>query len=157
MIKQEEFDAYLKNVRDNTFESSTQLTLGELIEKLEARGVNQKENGEYESKWISFDFGSAIPTSLDSWRGSYSELALGYALSGREGEGDYENTTVESLLKELKNSVGKTFYGWKGGDFIMDKDTPIWVANSGSSDSTGVIGVLDIGWKVILLTAYCEY
>ena len=39
----------------------------------------------------------------------------------------------------------------------MDADTPVWVANQGNADNTAIIGVLDCGWKIILLTAYCEY
>ena len=147
-------DSYVKERRNETFENSSQLTLGEIIKELEKCGTIYKGK---DKKTIEFDFGSAIPTTLDSWRGSYSELALGYELSGYDGDADYENITVEKLLENLKSAIGKEFTGWKGGEFIMDEDTPVWVSNPGNADNTGIIGVLDLGYSVVLLTAYCDY
>lgn len=153
MDLQEYFNKSIKQMRDKSFNKSPQLTLGELIEQLENCGV--KDDGEL--KYLCFDFGTAIPTILGSWRGSYDELAIGYELCGYDGNGDYEATTVDLILKRLKEAIGKTYTGWKGGDFVMNEDTPIWVANSGSSGNTGIVGVLDLGWQVVLLTAYCEF
>jgi hypothetical protein len=46
-----------------------QLSLGMLIEAIE--GCEKDVN-------VVYDFGYMCPTSIDSWRGSYSELALNY-------------------------------------------------------------------------------
>ena len=135
--------------------NSPQLTLGELIKEIEQVGVFQ-DNGEAKNIW--FDFGSALPTHLDSWRGSYSELALGYQLSGYDNNTEhFANCKADELLEHLKSAIGKEFTGWKGGDYIMDENTPIWVANSGNSDNTAVVGVLDCEYKLVIITAYCEY
>lgn len=147
---------FLKEQRNRTFASSAQLTLGQIIEKLEKCGLTYGEdNG---PKQVDYDFGTAIPTTLDSWRGSYSELALGYKLSGYDNNDEhFAQTTAENLLSELKSAIGKEFTGWKGGEFTMDEDTPVWVANSGNSGDTGIIDVVDNGWRIILMTAYCDY
>ena len=146
-------DTMVQNNRNKSFENSPQITLGELIEQLENAGT--KDDGE--DKTVCFDFGSAIPTSLDSWRGSYNELALGYELSGYDGEGKYAESTAEKLLNELKNAIDKTYTGWKGGEYTMNENTPLWVANSGNADNTGIVGIIDKKYKIIIVTAYCEY
>ncbi|HYD92347.1 MAG TPA: hypothetical protein VEA37_12770 [Flavobacterium sp.] len=144
---------HAKQMRQNSFSNSPQLSLGVLIDEIKKAGLT-KDNGE--PKAIEYDFGTAFPTTLDSWRGSYSELALGYSLSGYDKH-DAKKPTAEQILKELESAIGKTFEGWKGGDFTMSKDTPVWVANPGNSGDTAIIGVLNDGWRLILLTCYCEF
>jgi len=61
-----------------------------------------------------------------SWRGDYSELAIEF----HEGE---DTITAGELLKMARASISKTFCGYKGGDFTMDGDTTIHVANYGKS------------------------
>ena len=140
--------------RRDRFSISDQITLGKLIEEIEQHGVM---NGE-DDKTVDFDFGTAVPTTLDSWRGSYAELALGYKLSGYDNDEDhFAQITAKDLLKELKSAIGKTYTGWKGGEFIMSENTPVWVTNPGDSGNTGVIGTVDEGYKIVIITAYCEY
>jgi len=132
-----------------------QLSIGELIAKLEA--ISPKRN-DGTTKDVSFDFGSAIPTTLDSWRGDYSQLALGYDLTGYDSEKNHMNeTSIVDLLAELKSAIGKTFEGWKGGEYTMDESTDIWVANSGNSSHTAINDVTDIGWCIIINTFFLEY
>ena len=147
---------YLKEQRNRRFATSAQLTLGQIIDKLEKCGLKHGDNDE--PKQVDYDFSSAIPTTLYSWRGSYSELALGFKLSGYDNNDEhFAKTTAETLLLEFKNAVDKEYTGWKGGEFTMDRDTPIWVSNEGNSGNTGIIDVVDDGWRIILMTAYCEY
>lgn len=61
------------------------------------------------------------------------------------------------FLEMLKEAVGKTYEGYKGGDFEMTEDTPMWVANYRYADNTGVMGVIDKGYAIVLVTGYCEY
>jgi len=157
MNTQEHFDAVIKQARNKTFSESPQITLGEIIEQLE--GCELK-NSKDEFKSVEFDFVGAVPTNLDSWRGSYDELALGFKLSGYDNNDEhFANTDVDSLLKELKSAFegDKTYCGWKGGDYIMTEKTPVWVANSGNAGNTAIIGVVDDGWRILLMTAYCEF
>lgn len=146
--------------RDKRMETSDQLTLGELIEKLEAIMQIQADRKKVnkEEAYVEFDFGTAIPTCLDSWRGSYAELALGYELTGYDNnENHFNKKLVSELLRECKKAVGKEFTGWKGGEFIMTPKTPVWVSNPGNSGNTAIIDVLDGGYHVVIITAYREY
>ena len=144
--------------RKERLETSPQLTLGKLISEIEACDI---QNDKGEDKDVEFDFGSAEPTSLSSWRGSYAELALGFRLTGYDAPnqetGHHGIATATKLLDNLMSAIGATFEGWKGGDFIMDEDTPVWVANQGNVGNTAIVGVLNQGWRLVLLTAYCEY
>jgi hypothetical protein len=134
----------------------TQLTLGQLIQKLEKCELTYGE--ENKPKDVCFDFGSAVPTSLDSWRGVYAHLALGYELSGRDNNfRDFTSPNVKDLLSELKSANGKCFTGWKGGEYYMNKSTPVWVANPGGVGHTAIVDVYDDGINIVLITAYWEY
>lgn len=146
-----DLQTYIQNAvkasRANTLANSDQLTLGELILKLEPIVKNQKEG---EEATIRYDFEYLFPTSIGSWRGSYDELALNFETQGEEMK-------VSEFLKMLKECVGKTFTGYKGGDFTMHKGTPIWVANYSHSGNTAVIDVVDNGYKILLITGYREF
>ncbi len=149
--------AVVQQMRMKRFEASPQLSLGKLISEIERAGIHKDDD---KPKDIRFDFGSAEPTTLASWRGSYAELALGYKLTGYDAKNDSEHFSQaksDELLAGLKSAIGQTYGGWKGGDFTMDENTPVWVANQGNSGNTGIVGVLDIGYCLVILTAYCEY
>lgn len=146
-----DLQTYIQNAvkasRANTLANSDQLTLGELILKLEPIVKNQKEG--YEAT-VRYDFEYLFPTSIDSWRGSYDELALNFETQGVEMK-------VSEFLKMLKECIGKTFTGYKGDEFTMHKGTPIWVANYSHSGKTAVIDVVDNGYVVLLITGYREF
>lgn len=151
----EELANYAKKIREKRFSESNQLSLGEIIKRIENCGSISKNN---EPKTVCFDFGSAIPTTLDSWRGDYSELALGYKLTGYDNDENHlAEITVKDLLAELKSAIGKTFNGWKGGEYEMNENTPVWVANPGNGGNTIITNAIDDGWRIILMTTYCEY
>ncbi len=83
------------------------MTLGDLIERLKKE---PKENV------IRKGFGRAM-----SYRGDYSQLAFDPC----------ENVTVASMLEEAESALGKTFEGYKGGDFVMNEYTDVYIANYG--------------------------
>jgi hypothetical protein len=101
--------------REERMKTSPQLSLGEIILKL--------ENITDDTKPVVFDFGHR-PTGFGSWRGSYCELALGHAQAPAA-------LTTAQLLHAAKEVNGKTLEGYKGGDFYMSRRTPVWVANYG--------------------------
>lgn len=140
--------------RRETFAGSQQLTLGQLIERLESIPASYGDDGE--PKVVYFDFAYFFPTTLHSWRGSYDEIAIGY------GRSDYSKTklrppTVTELIATLRFGVGSTYEGYKGGEYRMTENTPIWVDEYGEGGSTGVVGILDLGYKVVIQTAHCEF
>lgn len=118
-----------------------QITLGELITKLET----------CPSEWpLYFDFCAMVPDGLDSFRGYYDQLAVGF----RECGGT--ELTVGEFLDEAKRAVGATFQGYKGGDYRMDKATFIWVSNYGHSSNTVIVDVIQARHIVILETRHEE-
>lgn len=145
----EDVQAKVAAIRKQKFEESDQLSLGKLIEELEK--VEKKDTR------VGFDFGSTYPNDIDSWRGSYAELAFDYADVHPNFHGPDIIKNVSQIIQMLKDCIGKTFEGYKGGDFIMTVDTPLWVAHWGISGNTAVVGVRDEGWKVFILTAWREF
>jgi hypothetical protein len=101
------------------------MTLGELIEVLENAPqcpvVYQDIN----------DGERHYPGDFDSWRGVYAELSL---------EPVGQPTTVKELLAKAKEADGKTFQGYKGGDFTMGKHTAVWADPYGESVGRGIVG-----------------
>jgi hypothetical protein len=93
------------------------------------------------------------PIGLDSWRGSYEQLALGYVNDHNRG---FELLTVADLLANCEAAVGKTFEGWKGGLFVMSRATPVWVSNRGDYERTVVLAVEPGDPVVVLRTASIE-
>lgn len=152
MDMQEYINNQIKAQRALVLAASDQLTLGELIAKIEPIAEKQKQritDGREEAQ-VYFDFEYLHPTRLISWRGSYAELSLCYSTEG-------DAMPVSKFLEKLKEAVGKTFYGYKGGNFQMSRQTPIWVANYGNAGNTAVIGVLDLDYNVIIQTGYREF
>ena len=155
---QEVIDNKILAERNNRMKTSKQLTLEELIAKLEPLLDNQKEiEKKYKHKAnVEFDFSNTFPVGLSSWRGSYDELALEW--EGGDYSTDYDKQmNVTEFVEMLKSAIGKTYTGWKGGEFEMGKTTPIWVANSGLSGKTAVVDVRDEEYYVVLITSECEF
>ena len=152
-----EMQDYIANLvqqaRDKSFANSPQLSLGEVIAEIEECGT-QQDNGQ--DKEICYDFGTAVPTDLESYRGSYNELALGYKLTGYDNDAE-SAASAKDLLQHLKKAIGKQYTGWKGGQYTMSEDTPVWVANPGNGGSTAIIGILNERWRLVIITAYVEF
>jgi hypothetical protein len=98
---------------------------------------------------VVFDFCGFVPNYVCSYRGLYSQLAIGYR-SRNEG------CSVSQMLCWLEESVGKAFAGYKGGSFVMDADTPLWADEYGHCSSTAIVGVKNMGSLVVIETKYSE-
>lgn len=99
-----------KNKEWRAKRSSSQMTLGRLISELENQPMSQQIESIGEPH---------------SYRGYYDDLAF------EKVDG---TTTVAILLTLLKTEcLGQTFTGYKGGDFYMDSDTPVWISEYGST------------------------
>lgn len=137
-LEQQKENAVFRNVGRDV----GQLTLGELIDKLEAAPKESQ---------IQFDFCHCVTCGVDSYRGFYEQLAIGWA---PQGSGRWPN--VADFLPSLRDAVGKTFTGYKGGEYRMDRGTPVWVSNYGETSSTAVVGVIPGEYQTLLLTAYVD-
>jgi hypothetical protein len=56
------------------------------------------------------------------------------------------------VLGWLRAANGATFHGYKGGEYEMDDDTPLWVANHGNSGGTAVVGIREESWAIYIVT-----
>ena len=86
--------------------AKTQMTLGAVIERL---------------KTLKPETQIAL-SEPHSNRGYYSDLAL------EPGT----NQDAKALLADCEGALDKTFQGYKGGDFEMHCDVPVWVAFYGN-------------------------
>lgn len=151
-----DLQTYINNAmaveRSERLAASDRLTLGEMILKLEPIVEKQKDRKPDEEAHVRYDFEYLYPTKIDSWRGVYAELALNF----EDSRSSRSELTVTEFLQLLKDAIGKTFTGYKGGDFTMSRQTPVWVANYGNAGSTAVIDIVDGGHQVIIITAFRE-
>lgn len=85
------------------------MTLGMVIETLKKQDPD---------KVVRWGFGAP-----HSYRGYYEDVAFDPA----------ENVTVGSMLEHAKSALGKTFCGWKGGDYKMEEYTSCWIAEHGDT------------------------
>lgn len=140
------------NLRKFQFANSDQISLGEMIDKCKAiKKFNEKDDLD-----VMFDFVYQFPTDIDSWRGIYSELALNhktyqYATEKRK---ECKPMQLQEFIDLLETAAGKVFDGYKGGEYTMSRETPVWVANNGDTGSTAVLDIIDDGWQVIIITGY---
>lgn len=116
------------------------VSLGGLIDALKRRD---------QTHIVSLGFEHMVPTSLESYRGFYDHLALGFA-----DHSDWPK--VAHLVDMLEKAVGESFCGWKGGDYTMDRETPVWVANPGNTGSTAIVGIADCTFMTILQTEWVD-
>ena len=88
--------------------ASTQMTLGKMIEVLEAMPDTTEIKGLGE---------------LYSYRGYYEDLAF----EPQEGK-----RPVAEILNQCRAAMGQVFIGYKGGNFVMGALTPLWLAPYGN-------------------------
>lgn len=96
------------NAQAQFVRAATQMTLGKMIGRLAELPAGLMMDG------------LCYP---HSYRGYYCDLAF-----ERCG---FQRTVADNLTM-LKDCVGKEFEGYKGGDFRMNEDTPVWFASYGT-------------------------
>lgn len=118
--------------------SKYHVTLGRMIEAMKQANPDAV---------VSLDFGGH-PGGPISYRGYYADLAF---------EPSNEPITARAFLKVCQESLGKTFEGYKGGDFLMGEDAPLWSASYGtSSDGRAIVDVVQQPDRVVLKTKVVE-
>lgn len=83
------------------------------------------------------------PGEFHSWRGIYAHLAIDL---------QPETITVGELLERASAAKGETFQGYKGGDYTMDGDTPVWCSEYGYASHFAIVGINAATDPVSLLT-----
>jgi len=105
-----------------------QFTLGDLIDKLEMLDPATLVKMQFSDPAVDF--------TSHSYRGYYDQLAI-YPRFDRCGT----PVCVSQLVRMLKECDGHTYSGWKGGDYTMDRGTPIWVSDLGETSNTSLVGL----------------
>lgn len=118
--------------------SDYHLTLGELIdvlEKCEDKKVTVLVQciGEPNTEL-------AICNVVNSYRGYYSDLAIEF-YNVQYSTKERDIVTVGDILKTLKDALHETFEGYKGGEYVMEEDTPLWLGYYGESSGLAILGV----------------
>lgn len=90
------------------------LTLGTAINRLSL------EVDDFPDKIVEIGWDGAF-----SYRGDYSELALNPA----------PKVKVADMLRVLQDALGKTFQGWKGGEYTMTEYTEVYLCEEGCTTS----------------------
>jgi hypothetical protein len=109
------------------------LTLGGLVKVLEDKPADLL---------VEYDNGSS-PSGPESYRGYYCDLSFPPSSTP---------ITVAELLREARDAIGSTFEGYKGGDFVMRENTPLWASPYGSANGVAIMGDVATAGKLILLT-----
>ena len=112
------------------------MSLGEMIDELEK--VRDKD------ACVVFDWCDMEPSEFRSYRGYYEHLVIVPA-------GSIMDNTVKSFLNKCKDCVGKTFTGYKGGDFRMGRKTPVWIGYPSRATGYGVEAVEEDTYGRIIL------
>lgn len=115
------------------------LTLGKLIEKLKAMDGTLRV--------VCSDNQDEAPGRAMSYRGYYSDLSFSPTAAP---------ITVQQLLAECEAALGVEFTGYKGGEFLMGADTPLWVAHYGSVPGRAVMDITSVGGVALLLIKQIE-
>lgn len=109
------------------------LTLGAAIEKLNAMDGSIRV--------VCSDNQDEAPGAAMSYRGYYSDLAFAPSL---------DTVTAAGFLAECANALGKTMEGYKGGDFLMGEDTPLWVSAYGVASGRAVMDIVALSGIAVL-------
>lgn len=107
----------VRKVYDSINDLWRQLTLGEVIAVLE------EEQKKSPGRVLRMGFGDP-----GSWRGDYIEMMV-------QPKAD---VTIDNMLQDVKGALGDTYYGYKGGEFIMTEYTAVWLDYYGESHEVPV-------------------
>jgi hypothetical protein len=121
---------------DRRTRSNYHLTLGQAIESLGKLDPSMP---------LEADIGGGVD-NVCSYRGYYSDLSM----EPCENVG-----TVGFALKILRDALGRHFTGYKGGEFLMSEDTPLWLAEYGDC-GRAIIGIDLPEGRAILKTKEVE-
>ena len=131
------------------------LTYGELVDFLKSAPKNKK-------------FDSRI-NGIGSYRGYYTDIALftdeyGLSVEDEEFNGDYKEyekwrkehrTSIDELPRNanelgelLESLIGKDFSGYKGGNYTITREKPLWFENEDSNASERAVISIDENLKI---------
>lgn len=114
--------------------SKYQMTLGKMIAALDDA---------HPSAVVMFSEDGFSPNYLGSYRGYYSDLMV----TAKDAP-----MTVAKFRALLIKANGRTFTGYKGGDFVMTDKTPLWRDEYGCASGNAIMAVTKKDGSVVLVT-----
>ena len=114
-----------------------QLTIGQIIKKCQGlpnlpiriRCIRNDEQNP------SSDYSGMCPYDTDSYRGYYDELSLNPI------DPNKEEVDLNRFVKMMEDSLGRAYYGYRGGEYYMYKDTFVWLSEYGESSGFAVTDI----------------
>lgn len=128
------------NQVDNMCNENNMLSLGILLEKI------KQCDSDKPVKFKGYRDGS-FPNEYDSYRGYYRLIAI---------EPGKELVKVSEFVEMTKDSIGNTYTGYKGGEYTMNQNTPVWVSDWGTASGMGITGVDEAKDAVYLIVSDIE-
>lgn len=122
------------------------LTLGPFIEQLEL--VSKVDSGGLP---VVTDGGIGLSANIISYRGYYSDCAI------RPAAANDHCATVAELLDKARAVFGHTLEGYKGGNYLMGANTPLWVSGYGVCDNLAVMSMVVKDKQLVLNTKYVPF
>lgn len=116
--------------------AAEQCTLGEL--EIELKRAS-------EDSVVLFEDGTH-PGEFSSYRGFYRFIAI------EKGN----RCMVNELLTKVRVAIGNMYIGYKGGEYKMTRATPVWVSEYGEASGIGLIGIENLGDRIILKTGIVD-
>lgn len=123
------------------------MTLGRLIKELEKQEAAHMAQGNRIDETTGKSWKTSVEilgcgyltTEVGSYRGSYEHLYISWTR-------DYDKAATRAeVIAALKGAVGKTFDGYKGGDYRMHEGTTVFFGQYGTSHGGCILGVA--GWS----------
>ena len=121
---QEIFD--MQSDHERSVRSKYHLTLGKLIEILDL--------------YPDFTIEMQAP---HSYRGYYSDLSF-------EPSHAIEASDLSKILKN--NILNQKLEGYKGGEYLMDEDTPLWLDYYGEYTGTAIVRIIPVFGSLVIET-----
>lgn len=119
-----------------------QMGIGELSSLLKAAGASKPVHAAIGDESLG-----SVSAVVRSYRGYYEQLAI------EPGE----VTTAGELASALDAAVGATFYGYKGGNYTMSRNTPVWFSGYGEATGCAITGVVETDRAVVLMITEEEW
>ena len=98
---------------------------------------------------VYFDYGAFPEAGVSSYRGSYDEAMISPADGGTA-------ITNKELQDSIKKRIGTYMSGYKGGEYLIESETPLWVAEYGQWPGRAIRGVERNGNSLTIITELDE-
>jgi len=132
-----DIQAMLKMMHDARKSSATNLTIGEMLNKL-----NQFDDDEN----VVFTNEMFFDGTWGSYRGYYEDMYIGCRFDdkGLNTVGNIKNTLMEALETGIME-------GYKGGEYSVNNDTLVWFARYGSTGDM-IVDVKKLNGTIFIIT-----